>query len=111
MRVVIIWTISHLLLGHEKKALLNLEQQIIFVSNASDSFIKYEPSLVRALFLHVIETRLETFNLIEDDFDHTVNVPYLIVKDFLDIPIIGCNVIGEVTNHFNSGSSARVNDR
>ena len=55
MRVVIIWTMSHLLLGHEKKALLNLKQQIIFVSNASDSFIKYEPSLVRALFLHVID--------------------------------------------------------
>ena len=38
---------------------LNLKQQIIFVSNATDGSIKYEPSLVQALFLHVIETGLQ----------------------------------------------------
>jgi len=38
---------------------LNLKQQIIFVSHASDGSIKYEPSLVQALFLHVIETGLQ----------------------------------------------------
>ena len=32
---------------------LNLKQQIIFVSDATDDPIKYEPSLVQALFLHV----------------------------------------------------------
>ena len=35
---------------------LNLKQQIIFVSNATDGSIKYEPSLLQALFLHVLET-------------------------------------------------------
>ena len=35
---------------------VNLKQHIIFVSNATDSSIKYEPSLVQALFLHAIET-------------------------------------------------------
>ena len=38
---------------------LNLKQQIIFVSNAIDGSIKYEPSLVQALFLHVLETGLQ----------------------------------------------------
>ncbi|KAL9964944.1 hypothetical protein ACROYT_G028661 [Oculina patagonica] len=38
---------------------LNLKQQIIFVSNATDASIKYEPSLVQALFLHVLETGLQ----------------------------------------------------
>ena len=38
---------------------LNLKQQIIFVSNATDGSIKYEPSLVQALFLHVLETGLQ----------------------------------------------------
>ena len=38
---------------------LDLKQQIIFVSNATDGSIKYEPSLVQALFLHVIETGLQ----------------------------------------------------
>ena len=38
---------------------LNLKQQIIFVSNAADGSIKYEPSLVQALFLHVLETGLQ----------------------------------------------------
>ena len=38
---------------------MNLKQQVIFVSNASDSPIKYEPSLVQALFLHVLETGLQ----------------------------------------------------
>ena len=36
-----------------------LKQQIIFVSNATDGSIKYEPSLVQALFLHVVETGLQ----------------------------------------------------
>ena len=34
-----------------------------------------------------------TLNLIEDDSDHTVKVPFLIAKDFLDMPIVGFNVI------------------
>jgi len=38
---------------------LNFKQQIIFVSNASDSSIKYESSLVQALFLHEVETGLK----------------------------------------------------
>ena len=38
---------------------LNLKQQIIFVSNATGGSIKYEPSLVQALFLHVLETELQ----------------------------------------------------
>ena len=50
-----------------------------------------------------------TFNLIEDDSDHTVTVPFLIAKDFLDMPIVGFNVIEEITKHFDRGSSARVN--
>ena len=50
-----------------------------------------------------------TFNLIEDDSDHTVTVPFLIAKDFLDMPIVGFNVIEEITKHFDRGSSVRVN--
>ena len=50
-----------------------------------------------------------TFTLIEDDSDHTVTVPFLIAKDFLDMPIVGFNVIEEITKHFDRGSSARVN--
>ena len=38
---------------------LNLKQQIIFASNATDGSIKYDPSLVQALFLHVLETGLK----------------------------------------------------
>ena len=38
---------------------LNLKQQIIFVSNATDGSIKYEPSLVQALFVYVLETGLQ----------------------------------------------------
>ena len=37
---------------------MSLRQQIIFVSSASDSPIKYEPSLVQSLFLQVLETGL-----------------------------------------------------
>ena len=37
---------------------LNLKQ-IIFVSNATGGSVKYEPSVVQALFLHVIETELQ----------------------------------------------------
>ena len=50
-----------------------------------------------------------SFNLIEDDFDHTVKVPFLIAKDSLDMPVVGFNVIEEITKLFESGSSARVN--
>ena len=38
---------------------MTLRQQIIFVSSASDSPVKYEPSLVQSLFLHVLETGLQ----------------------------------------------------
>ena len=38
---------------------MSLSQQIIFVSSASDSPIKYEPSLVQSLFLHLLETGLQ----------------------------------------------------
>lgn len=38
---------------------LNLKQQTIFVSNATDGSIKYDPSLVQALFLHVLDTGLQ----------------------------------------------------
>ena len=51
-----------------------------------------------------------TFNLIEDDLDHTVKVPFLIAKDSLDMPIVAFNVIEEITKLFESGSSARVNE-
>ena len=37
-----------------------------------------------------------TFHLIEDDSDHTVTVPFLIGKDFLDMPIVGFNVTEEI---------------
>ena len=50
-----------------------------------------------------------TFNLIEDDSDHTVTVPFLIAKHFLDTPIVGFNVIEVITNQFDRGPSARVN--
>ena len=38
---------------------MSLRQQIIFVSSVSDSPIKYEPSLVQSLFLHLLETGLQ----------------------------------------------------
>ena len=38
---------------------MSLRQQIILVSSTSDSPIKYEPSLVQSLFLHVLETGLK----------------------------------------------------
>ena len=41
--------------------------------------------------------------------DHTVTVLFLIARDFLDMPIVGFNVIKEITKHFDRGSSARVN--
>ena len=37
---------------------MSLRQQIMFVSSVSDSPIKYEPSLVQSLFLHLLETGL-----------------------------------------------------
>ena len=50
-----------------------------------------------------------TFNFIKDGSHHTVTVPFLIVKDFLDVPVVGVNVIEDITKHFDRGSSARVN--
>ena len=50
-----------------------------------------------------------TFNLIRDDFYHTIKVPFLIAKDSLDMPIVGCNVIEEITKFSDRGCSARVN--
>ena len=38
---------------------MNLRQQVIFASNASDCGIKYEPALVQSLFTHVVETGLQ----------------------------------------------------
>ena len=50
-----------------------------------------------------------TFHVIEDDADNTFTVPFLIAKDFLDVPIVGFIVIEEITKQFDSGPSARVN--
>ena len=50
-----------------------------------------------------------TFHLIEDDADNTVTVPFLIAKDFLYMPIVGFNVVEEITKQFDRGPSARVN--
>ena len=52
---------------------------------------------------------VKNFNLIQDDSDHTITVLFLIAKDFLDVPIVGFNVIEEITKHFDRGSSARAN--
>jgi hypothetical protein len=38
---------------------MNLHQQVIFSSQTVDSAVKYEPSLVQSLFLHVVETGLQ----------------------------------------------------
>ena len=50
-----------------------------------------------------------TFHPIEDDADNTVTVPFLIAKDFFYMPIVGFNVIEEITKQFDRGPSARVN--
>ena len=49
------------------------------------------------------------FHVFEDYADNTVTVPFLIAKDFLDMPIVGFNVIEEITEQFDSGPSGRVN--
>ena len=49
-----------------------------------------------------------TFNLVEDNVDHTVNVPFLVAKDSLDMPIVGFNVIEEITKYFEGDASAGV---
>ena len=49
-----------------------------------------------------------TFNLVEDNVDHTVDVPFLVAKDSLDMPIVGFNVIEEITKYFEGDASARV---
>ena len=36
-------------------------------------------------------------------------MPFLVAKDILDMPIVGFDVIEEITKHFDKGSSARVN--
>ena len=38
---------------------MNLRQQVIFASQAEDSVVKYEKSLVQSLFLHVVETGMQ----------------------------------------------------
>ena len=38
---------------------MNLRQQVIFASQADDSVVKYEKSLVQSLFLHVVETGMQ----------------------------------------------------
>jgi hypothetical protein len=38
---------------------MNLRQQVIFASQADDSVVKYETSLVQSLFLHVVETGMQ----------------------------------------------------
>ena len=38
---------------------MNLRQQVIFSSQTVDSTVKYEPSLVQSLFIHVVETGLQ----------------------------------------------------
>ena len=38
---------------------MSLKQQVLFVSSANDSPIKYEHTLVQSLFLHVLETGLQ----------------------------------------------------
>ena len=44
-----------------------------------------------------------TFNFIKDDSDHTVTVPFLIAKAVSDVPVVGVNVIEEITKHFDRG--------
>ena len=50
-----------------------------------------------------------TFHLIEDDADNTVTMPFLIAKDFLYMPIVGFNVMEEITKNLDRGPSATVN--
>ena len=38
---------------------MNLRQQVIFSSQAVDNTVKYDPSLVQSLFIHVVETGLQ----------------------------------------------------
>ena len=38
---------------------LDLQQQVIFTSQAADDPVRYEPSLVHSLFLHAVETGLQ----------------------------------------------------
>ena len=50
-----------------------------------------------------------TFNLVKDNADHTVNVPFLVAKNYLDMPIVRFNVIEEITKYFEGDASAGVN--
>ena len=38
---------------------MNLRQQVIFSSQAVDNTVKYHPSLVQPVFIHVVETGLQ----------------------------------------------------
>jgi len=49
-----------------------------------------------------------TFNIVEDNVDNTVNVPLLVAKDSLDMPIVRFNVIEEITKYFEGDASAGV---
>ena len=49
-----------------------------------------------------------TFNLVGDNVDHTDDVPFLVAKDSLDMPIVGFNVIEEITKYFEGDALAGV---
>ena len=51
-----------------------------------------------------------TFNLIVDNVDHTVKVPFLVAKDSLDMPIVGFNIIEEITKYIEGDASAGVHE-
>ena len=49
-----------------------------------------------------------TFNLSENDFEHIIQVPFLVAKDTLDMPIVGFNVIEEITKQSEGDVPARA---
>ena len=49
-----------------------------------------------------------TFNLSENDFEHIIKVPFLVAKDTLDMPIVGFNVIEEITKQSEGDVPARA---
>ena len=76
---------------------MSLRQQIIFVSSASDSPIKYEPSLVQSLFLHVLETGLQ---------DETVRAK---LRPFLEKTTVSDEQLLEKINQIMSAEMERCN--
>ena len=62
---------------------LNFKQQIIFVSNTTDGSIKYEPSIVKALFLHVLETRLKD-EAVRDKLRPLLEVAYVTDEQLME---------------------------